>query len=57
MTMRGMLGIVLAIGACLLASLLLRGLPGVNRVEDLTASGAGLELGEWQVHVGIHLTG
>ena len=36
--------------------LLLRGLSSVNRVEDLTASGAGLELGEWQVNVGIHLT-
>lgn len=51
-----MLGIVSAIGASLVALLLLWGLPGVNRVEDLTASGAGLELGEWQVNVGIHLT-
>ena len=27
-------------------------LPAVNKVEDLGASGAGLELGEWQVTVG-----
>lgn len=27
-------------------------LPAVNKVEDLGASGAGLELGEWQVSVG-----
>jgi hypothetical protein len=55
-TMRKTLGIVVAIAAVLLALLLLLGLPRVSRVEDLTASGAGLELGEWQVNVGIHLT-
>lgn len=54
--MRRLLGIVVAIATILLALLLLRGLPSVNRVEDLTASGAGLELGEWQVNVGIFLT-
>ena len=54
--MRKILGIVLAIAAILLTLLLVRGLPSVNRVEDLTASGAGLELGEWQTGVGIYLT-
>ena len=54
--MRRILGIVSATVTALLALLLLRGLPSVNRVEDLTQSGAGLELGEWQVGVGIFLT-
>ncbi len=54
--MRKVLGIISAIVTVLLALLLLLALPRVNRVEDLTASGAGLELGEWQVNVGIHLT-
>ena len=56
MTMRKLLGLVVAIATILLALLLLRGLPSVNRVEDLTASGAGSELGEWQTGVGIYLT-
>lgn len=30
-------------------------LPAVNKVEDLGAGGAGLELGEWQVSVGVCL--
>ena len=30
-------------------------LPAVNKIEDLGASGAGLELGEWQVTVGVGL--
>ena len=54
--MRKILGIVLAIAAILLTLLLVRGLPSVNRVEDLAASGAGLELGEWQTGIGIYLT-
>ena len=56
MTMRKILGIASAIAAILLALLILRGLPSVNRVEDLTESGAGLELGEWQTGTGIYLT-
>jgi hypothetical protein len=32
-------------------------LPAVNKIEDLGASGAGLELGEWQVSVGVCLLG
>ena len=54
--MRKTLGIVVAIAASLWALLVLLGLPSINRVEDLTASGAGLELGEWQTGVGIYLT-
>ena len=53
--MRKLLGIISAILTMLLALLLVLGLPRVSRVEDLTASGAGLELGEWQVNVGIYL--
>ena len=54
--MRKIPGTISAVVTVLLPLLLLLGLPRVNHVEDLTASGAGLELGEWQVNVGIHLT-
>ena len=56
MLMRRILGIVSAIATILLALLLLRCPSSVNRIEDLNASGAGLELGEWQTGVGIYLT-
>ena len=56
--MRRILTILLAVMAVLLA-VVLGGvlLPAVNKVEDLGASGAGLELGEWQVSVGGCLLG
>jgi hypothetical protein len=54
--MRRVLGIAAATGTMLLALLLVSRLPRVMRVEDLTESGAGLELGEWQAGVGIALT-
>jgi len=54
--MRKILGIAVAAAAILLAGLLLGNLTHINRVEGLNASGAGLELGEWQTAVGIFLT-
>jgi hypothetical protein len=56
--MRRILTILLAIVAVLFA-IVLGGvfLPAVNKVENLGASGAGLELGEWQVSVGGCLLG
>lgn len=56
MTTRRILGIVSATVTILLALLLFRFPSSVNRIEDLTASGAGLELGEWQTGAGIYLT-
>jgi len=54
--MRKLLGIVLAAVSILLVLLLFRFPSSVNQIEDLNASGAGLELGEWQTGVGIYLT-
>lgn len=56
--MRRIVTILLAVVAVLFA-VALGGvlLPAVNKVEDLGASGAGLELGEWQVSVGSCLLG
>ena len=54
--MRKLLGIVSVIVTILLALLLFRCPTSVNRIEDLNASGAGVELGEWQTGVGIYLT-
>jgi hypothetical protein len=53
-----MLTILLALVAVFFAAVL-GGvlLPAVNKVEDLGASGAGVELGEWQVSVGGCLLG
>ena len=51
--MRLTLTIVLALAAILFAFVLVAvWLPAVNKIEDLGAGGAGLELGEWQVTVG-----
>ena len=55
--MRKVLGISSTIVATLFALWLFTYLPTVTRVEDLGESGAGLELGEWQMSVGILLTG
>jgi hypothetical protein len=52
-----MITILLALAAILFAVLGGVLLPAVNKVEDLGASGAGLELGEWQVSVGGCLLG
>jgi hypothetical protein len=49
-------GIGSAIMSTLFAMVLFAYLPKVSRVGDLTESGAGLELGEWQISVGIFLT-
>ena len=54
--MRKTLGIVSAAVSILLVLLLFRFPSSVNQIEDLNASGAGLELGEWQTGVGIYLT-
>ena len=54
--MRKIFGIVSAIVSVLLALLLFSLLPHVILVEDLTESGSGLELGEWQISAGIYLT-
>ena len=54
--MRKALGIVVAVVTSLLALLLFRCPSSINRIEDLNASGAGLELGEWQTGAGIYLT-
>ena len=54
--MRLALTILLALAAMLFAFVLVAvWLPAVNKIEDLGASGAGLELGEWQVTVGVCL--
>ena len=56
--MRRTLTILLALAAIFFAVVLIGVLlPAVNKVEDLGASGAGLELGEWQVSVGGCLLG
>ncbi len=56
--MRRILTVLLAVVAILFAVVLCGILlPGVNKVEDLGPSGAGLELGEWQVSVGGCLLG
>jgi len=49
-------GIGSAIMSTLFALALFTYLATVSRVGDLTESGAGLELGEWQISVGIFLT-
>ncbi len=49
-----LLGVVAVLFAVVLAGVLL---PAVNKVQDLGPSGAGLELGEWQVSVGGCLLG
>ena len=54
--MRKISGILSVIVTILLVMVFFRYLPFASRVEDLTESGAGLELGEWQVSVGIFLT-
>ncbi|MEK7676831.1 MAG: hypothetical protein AAB676_13445, partial [Verrucomicrobiota bacterium] len=54
--MRRTLTILLALAAILFAFVLVAvWLPAVNKIEDLGGSGAGLELGEWQVTVGVCL--
>ena len=54
--MRLTLTILLALAAILFAVVLVGVcLPAVNKIGDLGASGAGLELGEWQVTVGVCL--
>jgi hypothetical protein len=54
--MRLTLTILLGLAAILFAFVLVVvWLPAVNKIEDLGASGAGLELGEWQVTVGVCL--
>ena len=54
--MRRTLTILLALAAILFAFVLVAvWLPAVKKIEDLGASGAGLELGEWQVTVGVCL--
>ncbi|MEK7707613.1 MAG: hypothetical protein AAB380_06430 [Verrucomicrobiota bacterium] len=51
--MRRTLTILLALAAIFFAVVLVGvWLPAANKIEDLGASGAGLELGEWQVSVG-----
>jgi hypothetical protein len=51
--MRRALTILLALAAIFIGVVLVGVLlPAVNKVEDLGVSGAGLELGEWQVSVG-----
>ena len=54
--MRRTLTILLALAAIFFVVALVGvWLPAVNKVEDLGTSGAGLELGEWQVTVGVCL--
>ncbi|MBM3883887.1 MAG: hypothetical protein FJ387_29985 [Verrucomicrobia bacterium] len=53
---RRILGLMAAAATVLLATVLFAYLPLVGRVGNLTASGAGLELGEWQVTVVACLT-
>ena len=54
--MRMTVTILLALAAILFAFVLVAvWLPAANKIEDLGASGAGLELGEWQITVGVCL--
>lgn len=51
--MRTTFGIMFAVVAMFVALQLVGYLPAVSRVDDLGEVGSGLELGEWQISVGV----